>query len=117
MSLKRLVKISPMLVLMIIITGYSGVAMSEEDLKKDMAGSQSVDVDGAVLEFWAVCYENLSQQKKAEIRDYRITFSDHDDRFEVFFKRKSTGMVLGGGHGKCVIDKVTRQVREMSFGR
>lgn len=91
--------------------------MSDEDLKNDLASSDLVVVDGAILEFWAICYENLSEQKKMEIGDYRITFSENNDRFEVYFKRKNSGMVLGGGHGKCVIDKATKQVRDMSFGR
>lgn len=74
-------------------------------------------VEGNDLTWWQICYDALPDNKKTDLERYRVTIINKPDTVEIFLKKKESGMMLGGGHGRCVIDRSSKKVLELYFSR
>lgn len=88
--------------------------MSDAEASNDY---EMTTIEGGDLEWWQICYDALPDSKKADLKKYRVTIIYKTETVEFFLKKKESGMILGGGHGRCVVEKSSRSVSELYFSR
>ena len=75
-------------------------------------------VSGAYLEAWNA-FERYShtQDYQIDLKNYLITFQEDEESILIFFTAPRSDLVLGGGNGKCIINKSSMTVESCSFAK
>jgi len=96
------------------------MATSEENLdtKKLDEYKKETTVHGQFLLVWNVIDDYLQTNlPRLNLKEYLITFSDSGDTYTVYFTKPKKKPILGGGSGKCIVDKKELKIKEFKLAK
>ncbi len=87
--------------------------LDHEKLKKFR---MDTTISGHYLKIWDVYLQYAKKMESSiDIDNYLINFSENNDEYIIVFKKPATQKIVGGGHGKCRINKKLLNVIECKF--
>lgn len=80
------------------------------DNEKLLEQRKKTTISGVYLKVWNSVYEELEKDTNLKLEEYVIHIDENDKEFIVTFSKPFIEPVVGGGVGKCTLDKNNNEI-------